>query len=112
VDDWISVRELARHYELITNKGRSWVIGDPDSPIITYSSKPEALAELVETPNYQVLTKLRELVRQKIREDKGGFTTVLTDAERYLTGETDEVSAGASPAAALTKFNFDDDVTL
>lgn len=109
VDDYISVRELGRHYELITNKGRSWIVGEIDNPIVTYTNKDEALADLVETPNKAVLNKLRALVVQRIREDKGGFTTVLTDAERYLTGDTEDAPA---VAPSLQKFNFDDDVSL
>ena len=106
VDDWISVRELARHYDLISNKG---VVGDPDNPIITYQSKAQAVRCLVDEPDLNVLEKLKALVIQKIREDKDGFAFELSDQDRYASGDTDELPS----LPKMTSFSLsDDDVSL
>lgn len=108
VDDWISVRELARHYDLITNKGRSWIVGDPDKPLATYDNKDRALRCLVKEPDYALLSKLRDLVIKRLREDKDGFATTLTDEDRYLAGDAEE-----APKPKMEAFSFaGDDVEL
>jgi hypothetical protein len=106
VDDWISVRELARHYELIAPMGRKWRVGTEDNPIVIYENKDQALRELIKEPDYKVLNKLRELLVQRIREDKEGFATEITDQDRYAMGDTDDAPA---PTGAVAKFKFDDD---
>jgi RecA/RadA recombinase len=111
VDDMISVRELARHYELITASGRKWVIGDKEDPIVTYESKDQALRELVEEPDMKVLGKLRDLVVKKIREDSDGFATEVTDQDRYAMGDLEH--APTLPSGVKTfKFDADGDIEL
>ena len=107
VDDWISVRELARHYDLITAVGRKWVVGNPESPIVTYENKAMALQGLVEEPDFSVLSKLKVLVSQKIQEDTEGFTAELTQAEKATFGDSMDFGGGSLPD--LTKFNFNED---
>jgi RecA/RadA recombinase len=109
VDDFISVRELARHYDLIKNSGKKWIVGDAENPIATYENKAQAIRELVEEPDATVLNKLREMVALAIRADKQGFTTSLTAQDRYVSGDTDEMP----DFPKLEKFNLnDDDVSL
>jgi RecA/RadA recombinase len=66
IDDWISVRELARHYGLIANKGKKYIVGNEDKPIATYDSKDEAIRNLVTEPDYEVLARLKTLVAKAI----------------------------------------------
>jgi RecA/RadA recombinase len=112
VDDWISVRELGRHYDLIAPVGRKWRVGNEDNPIVTYENKDQALRELVEEPDFKILSQLRELVVQKIREDKEGFATEITAQDRYAMGDTDDSTLGNAGTAAVTKFKFDSDVDV
>lgn len=110
VDDWISVRELARHYELISAQGRKWAVGLPNDPIVVYDNKDAALNALVENPDLKVLTKLKALVVQRIREDKDGFATELTEGEKFITGD-DEIG-GSAPKVANFKIDDEGDVVL
>jgi RecA/RadA recombinase len=109
VDDWISVRELARHYDLIKNSGKKWIVGDSENPIATYENKLQAVRELVEEPDFSVLSQLREQVIQAIRADKQGFTMTLTAQDRYASGATDDIPD--MPKVESFSLN-DDDVSL
>lgn len=87
LDDWISVRELAREYNLIWSRGRTWFVGKEDNPIATYSSKEEAVQDLVINQNLEVLTALRPMVVNAIEENAHNYTFVATEADMYLGGE-------------------------
>lgn len=81
LDDRISVRELARKYKLIFNKGRKWIVGSEDDPIATYDSKDEAVRDLVIDQNPAVLAKLRQMVVDAINNDSNIAVTSFTQTE-------------------------------
>jgi len=92
LDDWISVRELARHYGLIRNKGARYLVGKEEEPIMMYENKEAAIKDLVLDQNLEVLTRLRELLVEVIREDESNtFNTQLTEAERFLIGDLEDI---------------------
>jgi RecA/RadA recombinase len=49
VDDYMSVRQLARSYGLIEYVGKKWVVGEEGNIIATYETKAEAIDRLVAT---------------------------------------------------------------
>jgi RecA/RadA recombinase len=106
IDDWISVRELARHYGLITNKGKKYLVGDEDKPIAVYDTKDEAIRNLVTEPDYEVLARLKTLVAKAIEEDKGGFTAELTQADKFLAGDSESLEGDS--AVRITAFDDED----
>jgi RecA/RadA recombinase len=106
IDDWISVRELARHYGLIVNKGKKYLVGDEDKPIATYDSKDEAIRNLVTEPDYEVLARLKVLVAKAIEDDKGGFTAELTQADKFLAGDSESLEEDS--VVRVTAFDDED----
>lgn len=106
IDDWISVRELARHYGFITNKGKKYIVGDEDKLIATYDSKDEAIRNLVTEPDYEVLARLKVLVAKAIEEDKGGFTAELTQADKFLAGDSESLEGDS--VVRVTAFDDED----
>ncbi len=108
IDDWISVRELARNYGLIFNKGRRYIVGTEESPIAIYDSKEEAIRNLVVEPDYEILGRLRNLVIEAVNEDHGSFTAEISQAERFLAGDTEAVEE--IDAIRLTSFDDDDEL--
>ena len=69
IDDWASVRELARHYDLI-NAGRGGVVvGKAEAPLATFKSKAQAIQALVIEQRMDLLEPLRELTVDAIRAD-------------------------------------------
>jgi len=106
VDDYISIRQMAREYELIFAAGKKWVVGDHENPIITYNSKAEAIDDLVTKCNTEVLDRLKVLVAAAIDLDKTTrFTAEGVDDNTvsYLEGEKnfegDEVEEGDEKVA-------------
>lgn len=107
LDDWMSVRELARFYGLIKNRGAKYIVGNADDPIIVYDNKEAAIRDLVLDQNIEVLSRLRELLVTVIREDdSGSFDAEITEGERMLTGEIDspEISAAIDEASGVDEF--------
>lgn len=91
LDDWMSVRELARSYGLIRNKGAKYLVGKDDDIIITYDNKEQAVRDLVYDENVEILTRLREQVVEAVRSDNSGaFDTELTDAEKLIAGHKED----------------------
>jgi len=105
LDDWISVRELARNYGLITNKGKKYIVGNEDNPIKVYDSKDDAIEGLVVNPDYEVLSRLKVIVAAAIESDHGAYTTELTDGDKYAAGEKDIETSTVTVAS----FEEDDD---
>jgi len=101
-DDNISIREYAREYGLIANKGAKWFVGtDADNAIATYPNKDAAVEDLVVKQNPEVLQKLRALLIETIRKDDSGrHTFEVTDQDqRYLAGVDDTESVDGVPKA-------------
>jgi RecA/RadA recombinase len=107
LDDWISVRELARSYKLIFNKGKKWIVGTEQDPIAIYENKDEAVRDLVLEQNFTVLSALRNLVIQKIAEDHAGFMTEMSPVDKFLAGETDAIDAEVP--TSVVKFDDEDE---
>jgi hypothetical protein len=80
-------------------------VGNPSEPIVVYENKDAALNALVENPDYKVLNKLKALVVQRIREDKDGFATELTEGEKFIAGDDE----AAAPGAKVANFKIDDE---
>jgi RecA/RadA recombinase len=106
IDDWISVRELARKYGLITNKGKRYIVGDEEKPIIVFDSKDEAIRNLVTEPDYEILGRLRLLVIDAVNEDHGAYTAEISPAEKFLAGDSESLESG--DAIRITDFDDDD----
>jgi RecA/RadA recombinase len=107
IDEFMSVRELAREYGLIANSGKKWYVGKSiDEAIAGYASKEEAIEDLVVKQNRTVLGSLKELVAEFIINDTSGrHASVVTDEEgRFIAGDTDEF-----PATVSGGFNIDED---
>lgn len=105
LDDWISVRELARSYGLIKNKGPKYIVGSEDNPIATFNTKDEAIRALVTEPNYEILNKLRVKVVEAIEADDDNYHTEITAADRFIAGDLEEDGMGTTS----TPVAFDDD---
>ena len=103
LDDWISVRELARKYGLITNKGKRYIVGTEENPIHIYDSKDDAITNLVVEPDYEVLSRLKLAVVDAINNDHAAFFTELTPEDKLFAGSDD------MEEASTTKVSFDDD---
>jgi RecA/RadA recombinase len=93
VDDDMSVRQLAYDYDLISSVGKKWIVGEAASPLTTYNTKADALADLVTTPNREILDRLKPLVASYIDRDKSTrFESDIDDNVRsYMEGEKDFV---------------------
>jgi RecA/RadA recombinase len=92
VDDYISIRQMAREYELIFSAGKKWIVGDHENPIITYNTKAEALEDLVINCNTEILDRLKPLVAAAIDRDKTtrfAAEGVDDNTVAYLEGEKD-----------------------
>jgi RecA/RadA recombinase len=91
LDDWMSVRELARSYGLIRNKGQKWLVGIDEDIIATYDNKEQAVRDLVYDENLEVLTRLKAQLVEVIRSDNSGaFDTVLTEGEMLVAGHKED----------------------
>lgn len=110
LDDWMSVRELARNYGLIRNRGAKYIVGTDDNIIATYDNKEQALRDLVYDQNVEVLSRLREQVVAAIRNDNtGSFDTVLTEGEMLIAGHREDGVDMGELEADLSEFQPDDD---
>ena len=83
IDNLMSVRELAREYGLIANKGAKWYVGKSfDDAIATYPNKDAGVEDLVVNRNPEVHAKLNALLAKEIAADTTGrFATVVTKEE-------------------------------
>jgi hypothetical protein len=89
LDENLNIRELARTFDLITNKGKRWAVGNSfDDAIKVYDNKADAIQALVLDEDEEVLQALKGVIIEKIREDSGRFALeVDEDSQRYLAGE-------------------------
>src|SRR5271170_5394529 len=83
IDNFMSIRQLGREYQLIANKGAKWYVGDSfDDAIATYTNKDAAIEDLVVKQNPDVHAKLNALLVEKIKADTTGrFAAVVTKEE-------------------------------
>ena len=99
IDNLMSIRELARDYGFIYNKGAKWLIGDPDAKdvIETYPNKDAAIEDLVVKRNPEVHAKLNALLAVKIKSDTTGrHSTVVTKEEIDMIEGDDMAPVGKS----------------
>ena len=97
IDDWISVRELARHYELISKASGGWVVGKPECPLATFKNKASAIEALVVRQDPALLLPLRALtVDAIINDDPRKFAYERTIADKVVAGEMDLEAAGSA----------------
>lgn len=97
IDEWMSVRELAREHGLIQNKGAKWFVGeDSDHAVATYPNKEAAVEDLVVKQNPDVLKKLRALVIEAVKADNSGRYAAAVDAEeiKYMEGDEEHTAVG------------------
>ena len=109
LDDWISVRELARSYGLIFNKGKAWIVGTEEDPIATYGSKQEAIDSLVVEPDLEVLSRLKKIVAEAIEEDHGNYSIELTPEDQYILGDKEKEEEVTDTTVSIASFDDDDD---
>lgn len=110
LDDWISVRELARSYGLIFNKGKSWIVGTEEDPIATYGSKQEAIDALILSPDFEVLSKLKIKVAEAIEEDHGNYSTELTPEDQFILGDREKSNLETTDTTiSIASFDDEDD---
>jgi RecA/RadA recombinase len=97
IDNLMSIRELARDYGFIYNKGAKWLIGDPETEdiITTYPNKVAAIEDLAVKRNPEVHAKLGDLLAAKIKSDTTGrHSTVVTKEELEMIEGDDVVAIG------------------
>lgn len=96
IDDWASVRELAKHYNLIsTAAGKGTIIGRPEAPIETFRTQAEAIKALVIEERLDLLEKLRALTVDAIRaDDPRKFRYERTQADKFTAGDSDIAPMG------------------
>ena len=92
IDDYISVRQMAREYGLIFASGKKWIVGEHENPIVTYDTKAEALEDLVIKCNREVLDRLKPFVASYIDHDKVNFSSEVDEnVQNYMEGESEFV---------------------
>ena len=91
INDNMSVRELARDYGYIANSGAKYFVGkSKEEAIAGYPSKEAAIDDLVNKENPEVLSKLKQLVADAIKNDSSRFAAEVTAEEvRFAEGEED-----------------------
>lgn len=97
IDNLMSVRELAREYGLIANKGAKWYVGKSfDDAIATYPNKDAAVEDLVVNRNPEIHVKLNALLAKEIAADTTGrHSTVVTKEEiEMIEGDDNPVAIG------------------
>jgi RecA/RadA recombinase len=105
IDEWMSVRQLAREYGLINYVGKKWVVGTDSDVIVAYDTKDEAIQKLVVTPDTTVLARIKMMVAKLIDSDETSrFQMAVDPSEKvYLEGQVavepgDEVEMPKSKA--------------
>jgi len=98
IDNLMSIRELAREYGFIYNKGAKWLVGDPDTEdvITTYPNKEAGIKDLVVNRNPEVHAKLGLALAAKIKSDTTGrHSTVVTKEEiEMIEGDDNPIAVG------------------
>jgi len=98
LDDTISVRELAKSYDLIKRVGGAWQVGKDDDIITSYGSKDEFIQHMIMEPDLEVTVRLKAQVQEAIDNDRDGFAFAPSDAERFLAGDIEDAGYAAGDA--------------
>jgi RecA/RadA recombinase len=100
IDNFMSIREVAREYGYIYNKGAKWLVGNPESETVieTYPNKEAAIEDLVVKRNPQVHKKLNALLQDAIAKDTSGRHASAITQEELEMIEGEEVPIGAGRA--------------
>ena len=106
VDDNISIRELAKAYDLIRGNSKGWVVGrDGEANIAEYRNKDAALQALVCDEDPRVLQALKEMLFQVIfEEDAKRFRYEQTARDKFLAGDIEASEARALGVIGATDF--------
>ena len=98
IDNFMSIRELARDYGFIANKGAKWYVGKSfDDAIVTYPNKDAGVEDLCVNRNPEVHAKLNALLAAEIKADTSGrHSTVVTKEEIDMIEGDDMVAVGKS----------------
>jgi hypothetical protein len=90
-DENISIRQWGRDLKMIANHGKRYFVGNSvEDAIHVYDSKEQAIEDLVNNPNEEILGRLKEAIIERMYADNSiGALAVDEDAARYLAGESD-----------------------
>lgn len=99
-DELISIRSYARELKLIANHGARYFVGESiDKALKVYDNKAQAVADLVENPNEELLYQLKDIIVEKLRSDASiGSINIDENTSRYLAGEDDYDDDKSNPA--------------
>lgn len=106
IDDNISIRELAKAYDLIRGDRSGWVVGrDGEANIAEFRNKEAALQALVYDEDQRILQELKELLFQVIaEEDAKRFRYEQTARDKFLAGDIEASEARALGVIGATDF--------
>lgn len=90
IDDWISVRQVAKHFDLIKYVGKGYRVGTEDNVLATYSSKKDAIEDLVLHQNMDVLIPLRKMCIERLKADTSSFVFTPDALDRLKAGDITE----------------------
>ena len=93
----MSIRELARDYGYIANKGAKWYVGkSAEEAIIAYPNKDAAITDLVVNRNPEVHAKLGAILADAIKADTTGrhASAVTKEEIAMIEGEDQMESVG------------------
>ena len=95
IDNNMSIRELARDYGFIYNKGAKWLIGDPESDTVieTYANKDAAIKDLVVKQNPEIHAKLNAMLAEKIQSDTSGRHAAVVTKEEIEMIEGEDITS-------------------
>ncbi len=97
IDNLMSIRELARDYGYIANKGAKWYVGkSAEEAIIAYPNKDAAITDLVVNRNPEVHAKLGAILADAIKADTTGrhASAVTKEEIAMIEGEDQMESVG------------------
>jgi RecA/RadA recombinase len=96
IDNLMSIRELARQYGYIANKGAKWYVGkSAEEAIAAYPNKDAAIEDLVVNRNPEVHAKLAAILTEAIKSDTTGrHNSAVTKEEVEMIEGDDMVHIG------------------
>lgn len=101
IDNLMSIRELAREYGFIQNKGAKWFVGkSPEEAIIAYPNKDAAIEDLTVKRNPEVHAKLNALLVEAIKTDTTGRHASIVTKEELDMIESDNLEPVGKAFAA------------
>jgi RecA/RadA recombinase len=93
IDNNMCIRELAREYGYIYNKGAKWLVGNPDKEevIVQYPNKDAAIEDLTVKINPDVHKRLGAMLDAVIKSDTSGRHASVVTKEEIDMIEGDEL---------------------